>query len=263
MSERAVRPIAQRGERLRARVTPELDGSRKRERGRGRVTPEQIQVELAETAKQSFVPVLAELFADSKMFDSFDRFRSAGFALIEHAENKIMSGSHKRLRGYLIKKYNNAKSGKKQIRNYMRRIEGARLLRTFIAEHGFTGVVTPQKWLYELPRAFPERYCVIAEKLDLLSKKDTESAYDDLDREQGRELATILYYFRGLNSTAANLPFTKDNKIAFIDTERWHRDKDFLRKVGDRLPGDRRKEAEVLFKELSRQGARPFVSAFR
>jgi hypothetical protein len=227
------------------------------------LNPEQIQQELAETAEQPFVAVLAELFTDPKMFDSFDRFRSAGFALIEHSENKIMSGSHKRLRGYLVKKYNNDKPGKKQIRNYMHRVEGARLIRTFIAEHGFSHVVAPQKWLFELPRAFPERYLVIAEKLDLVSRKDTESAYDDLGRDQGRELATILYYFRGMNSTAANLPFTSDGRIAFIDTERWHHDKDYLRKVGDRLPGDRRKEAEAVFKDLSRQGARPFVSAFR
>ena len=225
--------------------------------------PDQIHQELAETAKQPFVPVLVELFTDPKMFSSFDRFRSAGFSLIDHAENKIMSGSHKRLRGYLVKKYNNDKPGKKQLRNYLHRVEGARLLRNFIAEHNFRRVVAPQKFLYELPSSFPERYLVIAEKLDLVSRSATEKAYGRLDKEQMRELATILYHFRGLNSTAANLPFTEDGKIAFIDTERWHHDKDLLRKVGDRLPGDRRREAEGVFKELNRQGARPFVSAFK
>jgi hypothetical protein len=77
------------------------------------------------------------------------------------------------------------------------------------------------------------------------------------------ELATILYYFRGLNSTAANLPYAEDKRIAFIDTERWHHDKDLLRKVGDRLSSDRRRQAEDVFKELRSRGAKPFASAFK
>lgn len=230
---------------------------------RRRLSSEQVQDELSRTASQPFVSVLGGLFTDPKMFSSFDRFREAGFHLVDHAETKIMSGSHKQLRGYLIKKYNNDRSGKDQLRNYMHRIEGARLLREFIGEHNFHRVAAPQKFLYELPASFPERYLVVAEKFDLVSRKDTERAYGKLDREQGRELAVILYYFRGLNSTAANLPFTEDGKIAFIDTERWHHDKDLLRKVGDRLSGKRLDEVEAVHKELSRQGAQPFMSSFR
>jgi hypothetical protein len=230
---------------------------------RRRLNSEQIQDELFKTSLQPFVTVLETLFTDPKMFSSFDRFREAGFHLVDRAETKIMAGSHRRLRGYLVKKYNNDRSGKDQLRNYMHRIEGARLLRGFIAEHDFQHVTVPQKFLYELPPAFPERYLVIAEKLDLVSRSNTERAYGKLDREQGRELAVILYYFRGLNSTAANLPFTEDGKIAFIDTERWHHDKDLLRKVGERLSGKRREEVEDVHRELSRQGARPFVSSFK
>lgn len=230
---------------------------------RHRLSPEQVQQELAVTASQSFVPVLKELFANPKMFASFDRFRAAGFHLVDHSETKIMAGSHKRLKGYLIKKYNNDRAGEDQLRNYMHRIEGARLLRSFIAERKFRRVVAPQKFLYELPASFPERYLVIAEKLYLVPERDTERAYERLDSEQGRELATILFYFRGLNSTAANLPFTEDGKIAFIDTERWHHDKDLLRKVGDRLSRKRLDEVEAVHRELRRQGARPFVSSFK
>src|SRR5207253_7566244 len=79
-------------------------------------------------------------------------FRRVLFRSVEHAPHKIMTGSHKRARGYLFKKYNNDKPGKKQLRNYMHRVEGSRLIRAFIAEHGFTRVVAPRKWLYELDR---------------------------------------------------------------------------------------------------------------
>lgn len=228
------------------------------------LSSDQIQRELADTAAS--LPVLSlmsELFTDPKMFGSFDRFKSASFDLIDHSENKILSGSHKRAKGYLFKKYNDDKPGEKQLRNYMHRLEGARLIRTFIAEHGFSRVVAPRKWLYELPPSFPARYLVVAEKLDLASKSDTERSYDRIGKEQMHELATILYYFRGLNSTASNLPFAKDGRIAFIDTERWHHDKDLLHKVGDRVSGDRRKQAESVFKELRGKGAKPYASAFK
>ena len=161
------------------------------------------------------------------------------------------------------RRVDNDKPGKKQLRNYMHRVDGAKLIRTFIAQNGFSRVVAPGKWLYELPSSFPERYLVVAEKVDLVSRKDTESAYGRISKEQMHELANILYHFRGLNSTAANLPFTEDGKIAFIDTERWHHDKDLLRKVGDRLSSDRRKQAEAVFKALSGKGVKPFTSMFK
>lgn len=228
------------------------------------VTPDDIQRELTETAATlPIYPNLPELFTDKKMFDSYDRFADEGFHLVEHAEHKIMSGSHESAEGYIFKKYNNDKDGKKQLLNYMFRIEGSRRLRAFIAEHGFTGVIAPQKWLYELSPNFPERYLVVAERLDLASDKETDRGYDRIDEDQLRELATILYYFRGLNSNAKNLPFTEDGKIAFIDTERWHHDKDYLRKVGDRLSSDRRKLAKDIYEELRAQSALPFHSAYR
>ena len=230
---------------------------------RRRFGSEEIQQELTETASQAFLSVLKDLFTEPKMFDSFDRFASAGFHLADHSETKIMAGTHKRLKGFIVKKYNNDRSDKEQVRNYMHRIEGARLLRSFIAENKLQRVVAPQKFLYELPDAFPGRYLVIAEKFDLMTRRDTERAYDRLDKEQARELATILFYFRGLNSTLANLPFTDDGRIAFIDTERWHHNKDLLRKVGDRLSAKRLDEVEVVHRELHRQGARPFVSAYK
>ena len=233
-------------------------------KSRAPLTSEQVQRQLDETrASLPILSRLAELFTDPEMFTSFHHFSAAGFSLVPHAENKMMSGSHKRARGYLFKKYNDDRDGKEQLRNYMRRIEGARLIRAFVAEHGFSRVVAPRKWLYELPSPFPERYLLVAEKMDIVSKMDTARCYDRIDREQTRELAMMLYYFRGLNTTASNLPYTEAGKIAFIDTERWHHDKDLLHNIGDYLPSDRRSEAKRVFKDLKRQGARPFTSAFK
>src|SRR5207244_7011974 len=160
---------------------------------RSRVTPEQIQHELAETAATlPIIGQLADLFRDRRMFDSYDRFGGEGFRLAKHAEHKIMAGSHKAAPGYMFKKYNNDKPGAKQILNYMLRVEGSRLLGNFIRDRGFSRVVAPRKWLYELPSSFPERYLVVAERIDMASDSDTKHGYDRISKEQMRELATIL-----------------------------------------------------------------------
>lgn len=231
---------------------------------RNRVTAEHIEQELAETAATlPIVGDLPELFTNRKMFDSYSRFEDEGFRMARHAEHKIMAGAHKSARGYLFKKYNNDKDERDQLRNYMRRIEGSRLLRRFIEERGFDRVMAPRKWLYQLPEEFPQRYLLVVEWVELLSVDETARAYHRIGKDQLRQLATILYYFRGLNSTPANLPYTEDDRIAFIDTERWSSDKDFLRKVGERIPSDRRDQAEEIFDDLRRAREQPFVSAFK
>lgn len=231
---------------------------------RKRVTPEHIQRELAETSQTlPVIAQLADLFTNASMFDSYDSFSDVGFQLAAHAEHKIMAGTHEDVPGYMFKKYNNDRSSKKQIINYMLRIEGARLLRTFITDHGFVHVVAPRKWLFELPDDFPERYLLVVEQLALVAQDESRDNYARIDEDQLRELATILYYFRGLNSSVANLPFTEGGQIAFIDTERWPNNKDFLRKVGDRLSGEDRRIAEDVYAELRDQGAQPFLSAIK
>ena len=56
-------------------------------KSRSPLTSEQIQRELDDTrASLPIFSLLGELFTDPKMFSSFDRFRSAGFDLVDHAE---------------------------------------------------------------------------------------------------------------------------------------------------------------------------------
>jgi hypothetical protein len=229
-----------------------------------KLTPTQVQAELdAARTSLPIIAVIPELFTDPKMFGSFRRFSEAGFSLVDHAPHKMMTGRHKRAKGYLFKKYNNDKPADEQLRNYMHRIEGAKLIRRFIAERGFTRVIAPRKWLYELPDSFPARHLLVAEKMDIVSKPDTARRYARIKDDQLRELATMLYYFCGLNSWIANLPYTDDGQIAFIDTERWHHGKDLLRKIGDSLPQHQRNAARAMFKDLKKQGAVPFTSSFR
>jgi hypothetical protein len=232
-------------------------------KSRAALTADLVQRALDETRTSlPIVSLVQELFTDPKMFRSFGRFQDAGFSLVDHPPYKCMVGRHKRARGYLFKKFSDERAADEQLSNYMHRVEGAALIRSFIEERGFSRVTVPRKWLYELPTAFPARYLVIVEALDIRPRLESQLSYASIGKTQMHELATVLYYFRGLSSTASNLPFTKDGQIAFIDTERWHHDKDFLRKIEVFLSPDRRKQAKEIYKELRRQGARALESSF-
>jgi hypothetical protein len=207
---------------------------------------------------------LEKLFRDRDMFDTADDWSDAGFKILRASDNKITVASHKSVDGYLFKKY--VSSGKRdsqedQLENYECRIAGARKLRALIDKHNLQHVVVPDKWLRELPRDFNEHkrpsHMLIVERLNILDANESERKYARIDEAVLRDLCIVLHAFRGLDSTAKNVPFTQDGKIAFIDTEHWDRhskrkskQREFLKYIGDHLSSDRRKFAKKTLEEL-------------
>jgi hypothetical protein len=207
--------------------------------------------------------LIKKLFVDPDMFDSADAWSEAGFKIVRSSENKICVASHKLAEGYLFKKYVNSgkrDSLKDQLDNYETRIEGARKLRDLIDEQHLRHVVVPRKWLRELPSNFGSRkqpaHILVVERLDLLDADASEREYGRIDADALRELCIVLHAFRGLDSTAKNVPFTTDGKIAFIDTEHWDRhsgkskQRKFLRYIEAHLSSDRRGLAKKLWNSL-------------
>jgi hypothetical protein len=204
---------------------------------------------------------LKRLFTDKDMFDSRKAFRKAGFDVIDREhKDKIMVATHGAAPGYMFKKYSNDTSPKDQLEKYEQRVEGARKVRALIEERRLEHIVVPQKAVIELPREFSSRksspHVVIAERLSLSSHSDTKRTYSHIDENVLRDLCVVLHVFPGLDSVVANMPFTKDGKIAFIDTEHWGRRRDRW-KESDRphlrhvhLSDDRMKFAKKVFKKL-------------
>jgi hypothetical protein len=218
---------------------------------------------------------LKKLFVDPAMFDSPDAFRAAGFDASNRSRDLIMVGSHKEAEGYLFKKYRNRISLKDQRDNYARRIEGVQKLSAFIAERHFRHIAAPQKWLYKLPSEFSREdsstsrwthsgqqaawshgysshkrssYVLVVERLTILDEEASMREYQHIDEDVLRELCMTLVKFRGLDSTARNMAFTENGRIAFVDTENWNRrKKSWLRYIGPLLPRRRRKLAEEIF----------------
>jgi hypothetical protein len=153
------------------------------------------------------------LFTDPAMFDSRDDFRAAGFDVLgRSSDSKIMVGSHSSAMGYLFKKYARDISLEEQRENYLRRIEGVRRLRLFIADENLQHVIVPRKQLLELPREFGSRkqssYVLVVDRLPILDDVASERRYRQIDAGVLRDLCTVCYMFPGLDSNSKNVPFT-------------------------------------------------------
>jgi hypothetical protein len=172
---------------------------------------------------------LEKLFLNPDMFLDQERFREAGFSVFTRMNRGLMVASHPSIRHILFKKFKNEIPADSQLENYLSRIKGSRALRSFIGIKGLQNIVVPRKWLYPLPKAFADpktkkkTYILIVEEMDLCSRNENVRKYYSIEKSILRELCIVLHQFRGLDSILSNMPFTKKNKIAFIDTEKWSR----------------------------------------
>lgn len=182
---------------------------------------------------------LKRLFGNnSAIFRSIQSFRKGGFQVkigykiksVDPAK-QLMVGSHPSLPGYLIKKYPDTLKYPNftlqlfQLKNYVTRIEGARLISQSIKKLNLKHIVVPKKWLYRLPGNFPPfSHLLIVEKMDIYDDWDdpngeARKCYYNMDKEILVELCTLLHAVKGCDSIPRNQPFTRSGKIAFIDTE--------------------------------------------
>lgn len=197
---------------------------------------------------------LDALFLDRSMFDSRAAWRRAGFTVVDPSKpSECMAASHPSAPGYLFKKYADDVPIKEQNKNYETRIEGAAKLARFIEKEGLRHVVVPQKSLHDLPRRFGKSSRIlVAERLDILGPDESMHHYRDVAEPVLRDLLRVLVKFKGLDSNAKNVPFTRDGRIAFVDLEHWDRDRDKIRlkSIGNYLSKERLKLARKILDEL-------------
>ena len=167
---------------------------------------------------------LDSLFHRKSLFDSVGKLDEAGFKIVRGSKERVTVFGHRSLPGYLFKKFLRTveHSYEKQLRKYERRVGSARALRAHLDALDIRSLVVPRKWLCELPPGFrsggrPE-YIVVVEKYDLLSRERTKRRYRKVPRDTVRDLCAIFFAFKGVDFSARNTPFTREGKIAFIDT---------------------------------------------
>lgn len=205
---------------------------------------------------------LEQLFCSPSMFDSRADWLAAGFDVLDRRDDadKIMVGRHPLAPGILFKKYSSGVSRSRQYKNYARRIEGADRLRAFVTDRQLQHIVVPNKRVVELPptcsRTAKPSHVLVVEEIDLTSHAETKEAYRRIGAEVLRELCLVLFSFRGLDSITDNVSFTTGGKLAFIDTENWHRGsrRRYLCHIGEYLTPEARVLSEQLFRALEEGG---------
>lgn len=179
-------------------------------------------------------PVLDGIFHSPEVTHNQKNLRKAGF---EHTTpgryTKTIVATHPKLKGYLVKMYTDVQVGIEDWSHWKHRVEGANLVRDAIAAHGYEHLMTvPRKWIYPLPSQFAppprtqrKQFVLIVEDMQLVSDKINEKKWKSPSLPKSTLDATyILLTELGLWDSVYifNIPFTKDNKIAFIDTEFYH-----------------------------------------
>ena len=209
-------------------------------------------------------PVLDKIFTQSRATLSIKSMKQAGF--INPYPRKwthLIVTRHPEVPGYIFKIYLDAQryfKGKKEYEHWLQRIEGVRLIKEEIEDRGWEHAFkTPIKWIYALPsepsppKEFKRKnFILVEEDMEIL---DTNANYekwgsDEVTEDLLRAFFTICEEL-GLHDCAKpdNAPFSKDGKIAFIDTQSFYHWPVLYEKMTPYLS----KEMQALWKKLTKE----------
>lgn len=198
-------------------------------------------LELKETIAPYLLPAnhpvkakLDKLFASSRAIFNLDTLKEAGFNKSKPRKfTKLIVTKHEKFPGYIFKIYLDAQRPHKDLSEYqywLLRIEGANKIRQMISDNHLEAVFkVPQKWIYVLPKkhlpakGYYTKYTILVEEdMDILPNQENKElwASDKVTHEQLDKLFLILKEI-GLIDCAKidNIPFCRDGRIAFIDTQ--------------------------------------------
>lgn len=171
---------------------------------------------------------LDAIFSKKGVLTSLKSLSNAGFLIITNPKDKILLLSHPNLKGYLLKVYLDSQEIP-EWHCFMRRARGARVVQDAINFHGYQHIMkVPRKWIYPLP-ADPtpakvgsrKNFVLLVQKIDILNDKKNRKAFKEkMTQEILNALYNLMTTYLLIDSVYAdNIPFCKDGKIAFIDTE--------------------------------------------
>jgi len=172
--------------------------------------------------------VLDRIFMKKRALSSFESMEKMGFWVIADVQKQLVVAFHQKLKGYIIKAYLDT-FNVDEAYWFKRRIDGARHIQASIEAHGFEHIMkVPKKWIYPLPPGPDPKpgntrrnFLLICEEMDILSDEKNRNAYQ---KKASREILDALYLIITENLLIDsvyidNIPFCKDGRIAFIDTE--------------------------------------------
>jgi hypothetical protein len=179
-----------------------------------------------------FSPVKAALdtiFSKSRVLSSLKSMSKAGFNRLTHPSRKVIVATHPYLKGYLVKVFLDTMDNA-EWHSWLRRARGARIIQDAINIHGYQHIMkVPKKWIYPLPAdpsprkdgIYRKNFVLLVQQMDILDDRKNWKAYKKkMTPEILNALYTLLTEYKLIDSVYAdNVPFCKDGKMAFIDTE--------------------------------------------
>lgn len=178
---------------------------------------------------------LDDIFSQFRVVANSETIAQAGFNLTPQQGVHVHATKHPRLSGYVVKIYPDLHPEREWFK-WIKRCQGAELVRDAIARFNYGKTFkVPHKWVYVLPDQFavapqqgiyPKHFILVVEDMKILDPKENRSRYHSkhMHRATLQALVNIMEDL-GLSDAVrcANVPFCKDGKLAFVDTESWHR----------------------------------------
>ena len=176
---------------------------------------------------------LDAIFHKTRATTSIKTFSKAGFQYLPLRKwDNIIVAFHPKLKGYVVKVYLDDQIG---ISNQllMQRIDGANSIKDAIKAFKAEKLCkAPNKWIYPLPE-YPEAVSGLHEKFFILVEEDLQlvSASSNFKKWKSKvtkpQIKAVFNILQTVGLTDSvyitNIPFSKDGKIAFIDTEHHHK----------------------------------------
>lgn len=176
---------------------------------------------------------LDKLFATQDVLENEATLKRAGFRIkAPSGYSKIFVLKHKKLKKHLIKAFTDDQIKSKDWHTWVRRIQGAKTIEAAIFRHGFEHwFKVPKKWIYQVPRKqenFEEKnFVLVVEDMQLFDERGNAIIWygqEFVTKEKLKALYTLAEEEGLIDSLyIKNIPFSVDQKIAFVDTEYVHR----------------------------------------
>lgn len=178
---------------------------------------------------------LDKMFTKKRHSQTLQSLQESGFKTKGGPENhsKTIFCTHKNIKGYVAKIIPDEFNAD-EVTRLLSRIIGAHTVQEIIDKYDYRKMIkVPKKWLYVLPpepspppEMIRKNFILIAEDMDIYSKEENYPIWKSflMTPELLHAVYTVITE-GGLNDSvyAFNIPFSKDGKIAFIDTEDHHK----------------------------------------
>lgn len=187
--------------------------------------PEITQAEMASyllPEDHHLAPILDKLFKNPDTLIDEKAFKRAGFKILHKRSSSMIVASHPALKGHLVKVHlqNSTRNYAQVWENFANRCKGADNVRKLIREKHIRHFTVADKWIY-FPKVLDPMPVLVVTDMQTVSKEKSTLAWKTkITRRHLREIFCLVSHGFASTSFPSNIPYTKNKKFAFVDTER-------------------------------------------